>query len=932
MDFTKNTARSLPRATQSDIENSTREEFPILQVDDATRHFVELVRHVIEDHGHLAGEESSLSGVYNKAEQPEKHTNNKAETQTTMRQQPPIRHVEEMRQESSAEGFQSVAAGAPTGYTPTITTESLDAQTNAAAITAGSNIMGELGGVSVEIPGLNLVPGVMPPEIGLITGVQWSVLDQAMSAYTVLQNGQISNTSHPEGSEVFTIGLEGLLAGSKFLKDYILAYKYWRPEADIQLTIFGTTNTTGSILVYDEEDPEVNVVSVARGLARPHVTIPFSGGTQSYPLTLQDINETMSPRKTTGTAITSSHCFRAVMYSPLVNTYGTDLSLNFKVLMRPGPGFRVWAPTSSKPSTVMDELKLPNVPYIILDSNRMARMSPAEQALRDTQIETPGLNRFEYIGHTSIPTGPKGFGPHDNLYMNMADNMNSDGQGYITPCGWGVTESATGFWDLMMANADPTHLATSWEPGKTFGQTGPGSLGMVGDVPTIVLDNAFGYVGKTNEAFPDTTDSTIYAGGKPNGEFVVHKQWSTTITPDQLPDLRRDSYMSSTRATAEGALRQANAYSNINRCLIAPAFYPGPLIPGDTTAGFAAPDRSWANWGKAIYDYCNASGLKNGFDGKLWVNNTYLGEVRVVFAGWECDISLWCEEKYMEYASDGSIRITDIKASSKLDLPYINPTIWSSRRTNQAFDTEAIKLWYDRLKTAVNKVKPSKATGRKGRLEPRHVCVSEASIVAGGIMQGLGSALGQWSQNQFWKQEFGYNRQHEMDMLMKQTQADKELLQTEQTSDHYATVGKSRMQMEKMGLGTAREAPRPSNAPPSYAESQRGHTDALLNKQNEYVNQMVNKAPNVYKNPPPPTSRVVKRQAPPPPKTRATTMAPQPQGPSMQGPPPPQLPSGEMTSHGMENYHPASVNDGAQTTPAAVASAQAPFTEAMKRK
>lgn len=269
--------------------------------------------------------------------------------------------------------------------------------------------------------------------------------------------------------------------------------------------------------------------------------------------------------------------------------------------------------------------------------------------------------------------------------------------------------------------------------------------------------------------------------------------------------------------------------------------------------------------------------------------------------------------KYLEVEATSSIRLTRIQRHLALETPPLNPNNWTQRQDEtREIDPERVNRWRETLATAKHPIPGVQLrTIKRKTYRDIEVSIAQAAAVgavAGGVLGGIGQGLGQWAQNKFWGKEFKENRKHEMEMLRVQTAADRALQAQTISANHFAQVGMMRGKFDKMGLGGG------VRAPPSYEESQAQQKKTPLEQ--DYATAMKQER------------HLEAFRA----KTRATDNAPalaKPPTGDQNGQIP--LPQGEMTSHSQEQYHAASIMAGAKIDPVSVASAQAPYTEAMKR-
>lgn len=809
------------------------------------------------------------------------------------------------------------------------------AQAQATGMTVGMEAPGMVGGTTVSSSSAMILraPGV-PPELGLMTGTQWNVVDQALGAYGIVLDGEISNTNYPQGEKVFEIPA---FTFPTHTKTYVDQHIYMSGSTEFQVALYGTTNTTGAILVYDEEDLGAPI-TIARGLARPHFILNASAGKTEVCMMVADSMRTAHVRRTFDPT-TDAPRIRAVMYSPLVNTFGTDLSLNLKVLSRPGPDFRVWGPKGGSSASNITEWTLPTVPYLEIDSNRELKLFPKVDP--SVMVETPGLTTFEALGQVGIPNTSAVQNVSNVKVASIHTRDSALNQGFLTPFAVTTqTGSGIGFKQLsMFAGSVDAGVVTSNFPCRNQqGYFTDYTSGGPPDPLMVNVPNGTGYTGIPGQSIPNVTNGLVnrFSSG---GSYITVKSWTDETgkpgTVDQVIDVNG---INSDRDTAVGPGFQPPALSPGYKALF-PAFYPAPTIPASVEAAFGALDGGAARWADSLKQLADAGGLSE-FDATLWVDGKKLGAVRYSNSSFQVRSAL----PYLEYPVGGSIQLKDIQPVSTLELPALNFELWDKRQSqtvNVDFrHLEKVRVLLTTLKRLPRIPITAYQKAKVGIARWNLSVQSGLAAIGGGALSGLGSGLGQYAQNAWWTEQFGKNREHESEMAREQQQHEKEMLVAQHRANYLTNWAEQQTRMRNLGLTTP--VPRTqvrTDITAAINGAQGNPSRALVPAGNAPRSQVMNAVSRGTQPGSRPTlslagattgssstdpkswrSRAMaKGPAPPPPPYGK---APAPSGP----------PLGDMTAHATEQYHPASINDGARTTPAAVASAIAPFTEGQKRQ
>lgn len=806
------------------------------------------------------------------------------------------------------------------------------AQSQAMGMNIGSEVAGTVGGTTVASSSAIVLrgPGV-PPELGLMTGTQWNVVDQALGAYGIVMDGEISNTNYPQGTKVFELPLHTYTASTKA---YIDQHVYMSGSTEFQVALYGTTNTTGAIIVYDEEFDNA-AVTIARALARPHAILNASAGKTEVCMILHDKLQTAEVRQT-GTYPTSP-AIRAIMYSPLVNTFGTDLSLNLKVLSRPGPDFRVWSPRSYTASNKITNWTLPAVPLLEIDSNREIALLPKPDPT--TCIETPGLSMFEALGTVGVPNRTNLQNVEQWNDVSILTRDSDFEQGYLTPFVASAQNDAGEKTVSLLAGAvDAEAITTNFLCRNRTAYLAEYTSGAYPDVLTVNIPSGVGYTGVPGQAVPNVSNGLVnrFSAG---GSYITVKSWSKLGghpgTVDSSVDV--DS-ITSDRDVAVGPGAQPPALNPGYKALF-PAFYPAPSIPAGVDAAFGALDGAADRWATSLAQLCSLNET-DSFDADLVVDGKTLGKVRYL----DKSLRVRSAVAYLEYPVGGSIELQNITSISSLDLPSFNFETWDKRQsTTRQVDFQHL----EKVRSALTRLRklprvPITAYQRAiGGIKRYNISVQSAIAgIAGGALGGLGGGLGQWAQNDWWSKQFGANREHETQMAREQQLHDKQMMVAQLNSNYLANWSEQQMRMKNQGLTTP--VPRVQTRNPFRRLINRAPENserALVPAGNPQRAQVMNATARAVHSTAGPTLAIAgvttgsSSSDPKSWRSRAMAKGPAPPPPAYGKPPSaPSAPLGEMTTHGMEQYHPASINDGARTTPSAVASAQAPFTEGQKRQ
>jgi len=803
-------------------------------------------------------------------------------------------------------------------------------QASTAGMTPAENPSGILTGTTVpSSEAIVMRTAGIPPGIGASTGVQWNVQDQAIGAYEVIYDGNISTSAHPAGTVIFDLPLYEFGANAN---KYISGHYYQEGPTEYQVEFTGTTNTAGSFIVYDEER-STEPISISRALSRPHVVFNASNGFTQKPFLLEDVLETLRSRKVTGEDPTTYPRLRAIMYVPLVNTYASDLTLNLKVLSRPGIGYRCWSPVGTQLNQRADYIALPKPNFINIDSNRRVDLIPFDEDLS----ETPAFERYRRQGAIPMPRGnatagavgsgifPNTEGEKTGFLRSLAQNANAQ-QVFMLACSAVETgiETSLSAPDLMLKETDGNAMA--WTTDATI---------------KLKYNNATGYVGKPGHIIGSPTDSRVYAAGS-GQEYMKFATYIFANSEDG-----RAAFQAATnedaRDRAEAALAQTDPYPGAEQRAIFASSFIQPEIPTGTTAQFACPDSANTDWAAAIEAWM-ALGTREDQLGQLIVDGKYIGDVKIEVGSGGYYISCKCEARYLELEPKKSVTIGNLRKAGNLQPNAMNTNLWNSRQSTRKSDPEQREFWRLLLQTATQRLRKERKRTRavRGIVPDSDMSVCEAALAAGGALSGLGGALGQWGQNQFWGKEFEANRKHEMEQLAMQLGLQKGMQEMQLKADHRANTGAMLMNMSKNGMSLKRtplklnvtdQGPGTKEVPARKGETpMQTHLRAAGRTQPTPSTLQVKNGesvPDALKR----TNTTGLKEQSQAFKTRnpgAKDVAPT-HAPNIQQPQGYQPPMGNTTSGGMEQYHPASIMAGAKINPSDVLSAQAPYTESMKR-
>jgi len=781
----------------------------------------------------------------------------------------------------------------------------------------------------------------LPMAIGASTGAQWNVQDVALGAPSIVFNGGLSSSGFPEGTPIFDLPLYTFGGPTK---DYIEQHKYLAGPTEFQVRFTGVTNTSGEFIVYDEEDPTQDITT-ERALQRPNVIFSASNGVTISSFLLEDAQNILRSRKTTGEDPATYPCLRAVVLTPLENSFGTELSLNIKVLSRPGTSpingpFRVWGPTGTAALRKPDTINLPMVNYINIDANRRIGLTNYPHL---NAIETTGYRALRRNGTTALPRGIADSG----IFPNVEGTTKT---GFLRPLYFDINRVEM---DVLTANVQTNFIQTNIAvPELILYETDGRAVSTAAD-SVVTNDGNTGYVGVPGQDFGSPIESSVYATG-----YLRHAQYKYA-SPEDFEEAWAGAVQTDARDIAEGALSQPDRFRTESERAIFPSGFIQPTIPANVDAAFAAVDwESSKSWADAILAWRGED--RGEYLAELTVDGKVLGKVRLTEFGTDRRQVISCimEDRYLELEPTQTIILGKLQRSFLLPST-MSPTGWNSRVVARDVNQERLDFWREKLSVARKALKSCEVRRRprKGVIHHDQVCVVEAGMIAGGILGGLGQGLGQWSQNQFWEGEFDKNREHEkwmagqqwniasggwknqMDMLGAQLGFSKEQMEMQKRQhdnalkgDHNANMGLKLGAMARNGISMGRTpkmvgvAELPSvkgeTAMQSHARGAKGGvpTPTAAPRTSQPATLEVKAGESI--------PAALKRTKNP----GVNDVAPKPQGPGVQIQGAQSPPLGNTTSGAMEQYHPASVMAGAQINPTQVLSAQAPYTESMKRQ
>lgn len=291
-------------------------------------------------------------------------------------------------------------------------------QTSALASTGGiqvgiaSTTMGS--GVAAPVEeAITLVGPTLPPTVGAITGAQWSSYEVDRTAYEIVTDVNISASETPTGTLVARVPWGSF--GPNMLAR-LAENRYMSGCTEVQAQFYGTTNTAGALLVYLATDIASPTETISNILRRPHWVISAAAGTTTQAFLVHQTQEVVRARKTDFSDGELRPELRIVMYSPLVNTYGTDVQLNMKLLTRPGPDFRMWDPIPiSEREVKITKQVLPAARYVVTDRIRgTGYMYPPS-----TQLESPIGRKAYYRQSGELPNATELQGMYDEDGRNQ---------------------------------------------------------------------------------------------------------------------------------------------------------------------------------------------------------------------------------------------------------------------------------------------------------------------------------------------------------------------------------------------------------------------------------------------------------------------------------------------------------------------------------
>lgn len=795
----------------------------------------------------------------------------------------------EAQPESAVQAADSLAAAQP-GVDP-----AAGAMLNAAE---QSNALASTGGIEVGIASsaigsgvvapveeaITLVGPTLPPTIGAITGVQWSSYEVDRTAYEIISDVNISASETPTGVLVARVawGTFGPNMAARLAEN-----RYMSGCTEVQAQFYGTTNTAGSLIVYLAEDVSAPMSSVSNILRRPHWLISAAAGTTTQAFLVHQTQETVLARRTDFSDGELRPELRIAMYSPLVNTYGTDVQLNMKLLTRPGPDFRMWSPIPIEMRDVrITRQALPAARYIVVDRLRGQGWlhPPAPQTespigrkayirrsaeLPNSEIESGLVDvdpRMQYTGILN-PLMVSGGGPGPEDFTIFTGNLSSE----------------SSYQTSLPPDVFDRVLLQTIGRAANYGYVGSFSLS------TVIGGLQSGFAGTVDSSdIGDVTSSLCFENVDAKSSFGYETfTFGNFATRDEKV---REAIWEDRARTATTGFNAAfhSAWTAGMGVLVFKDRSPA-LVANDLTAFNI---NAWDESNNNFYDILKKLYAEWGQSSwVLEVGGVTLGRVGLAQSG--DSYALAIDTTYALRPTDGEQVILHSpqiwEPSTHLE---VNTTEWSSLLVPV---TREIKEHRETLLR--NKPKWKRVT--LGRLDAKSTMEAyiEAALV-GGIFSGIGGGLSQGAQNRWWSKEFEKQREAELEKMQ-----------------HKATYVSKGMEQKAEIAAEAREV-------------------EMINDQELQSLRTQQSAARVgITEPPPPHSKV----DPNPASSRAgpSPGTPAPGGPAkppVGNPVTPTQPFGSNTTK-PEQYHPANElqSPGSLVDPTAVSNAVNPYTESMKR-
>jgi len=255
---------------------------------------------------------------------------------------------------------------------------------------------------------------VLPPGMGTMTGFnQWTTYQSIMGTPAILKDSSISANSTAVGSTIFAAPYFGLLG-----KDHQTECKrdtYFEGPMSITIRFTSSSMTIGNVMVVAFPDTPTKTATLAAitsnvtALTRfPHILIPLNMGTVTKTFTIADAMPTGVPRvrRTVqlGTnPVTSEDCpwIAVVMYDKIVNAYGTDLVIPYRIFGQPAPGFRTWGPAPLTAAPSDEAVTLPPVKFLYM-THRYYSLKDKREFVSNSQ-KSIGFDDYHNTGMADIP-------------------------------------------------------------------------------------------------------------------------------------------------------------------------------------------------------------------------------------------------------------------------------------------------------------------------------------------------------------------------------------------------------------------------------------------------------------------------------------------------------------------------------------------------
>lgn len=832
--------------------------------------------------------------------------------------------------ESTAMATDSLAAAQP-GVDPA-TGAALNAaeQTNALASTGGievgiaSTTMGS--GVAAPVEeAITLVGPTLPPTIGAITGAQWSSYEVDRTAYEIVTDVNISASETPTGTVVARVpwGSFGPNMSARLVEN-----RYMSGCTEVQAQFYGTTNTAGALLVYLATDVASPTETVSNILRRPHWVISAAAGTTTQAFLVHQTQEIVRARKTDFSDGELRPELRIVMYSPLVNTYGTDVQLNMKLLTRPGPDFRMWDPVPiSEREVKITKQVLPAARYVVTDR---IRGQGGYTRAPSTQLESPIGRKAYYRQSGELPNASELQGMYDEdgrsqytgILNPLMASVNTSGPQDLTIFTGNLSSEST-----YQTGNDPEIMASNLL--RTVGRVyNYGAVGTFSLTPTALSSGFAGFVASD---IPDVTSSLCFEAREQHSAFGYE---TFTFPGNAERDAACKDLIWTDRArTATTGLN--SHYHSFWTADMASLFFKdrNPAQVANDLTNFNI--NSWDDAHTEHYDILKK--LHDDWGDSSWsldVGNTTLGRVGLTI-GNDGSPMLAMTGHFSVHSTDGEQII--------LHSPQVWNTNTSLERNNAEWSSLLVPANDEirRHREAFLKAKPQwrpfplqKIGGPKSAMN----AYLEAAIL-GGVLGGIGGGISQAAQNDWWSKEFEKQRKFQAATGLVGKGVDAAITANQHKHDAaYGLVGK--------GVDAAIATKR-MEAKAKYGLAGKGLDAAIASKQMDHaakiqseqaaVRMANNQELQSLRTQQSANSVGITTQAPPP---AYSVTDPSPQAPTPQGPAQP--PTGQpittpkpigANSTTPEQFHPSNQmqSPGELANPVTVSNAVNPYTEALKR-